>query len=78
MGEVQSMNAPTFAKIENGIVTQVNVVTWEFLTENPDRYGDSSLWLECFQDGSGRGYCSEGWLYDATNDMFIEPTTLEE
>ena len=68
------MSAPTFAKVENGIVTQVNVVTWEFLTANPDRYGDSSLWVECFQDGSGRGYCAVGWLYDAVNDVFVAPT----
>ena len=67
------MSAPTYAKIENGIVTQVNVVTWEFLTANPDRYGDSSLWIEVFQDGSGRGYCGKGWSYDADADKFVAP-----
>lgn len=68
------MSEPTiFAKVENGIVTQVNVVAWEFLTANPDRYGDSSLWVECFRDGSGRGYCGVGWLYDAVNDVFVTP-----
>lgn len=67
------MSAPTYAKVENGIVTQVNVVEWDFLVANPERYGDSKLWIECFQDGSGRGYCGPGWLYDATNDVFIEP-----
>ncbi len=64
-----------FAKVENGIVTDVRVVTWEFLTANPDRYGDSSLWVECFQDGSGRGYCGIGDIYDAVNDIFVAPTT---
>lgn len=73
MGQVQGMSAPTYAKVENGIVTQVNVVTWEFLTANPERYGNSSLWVECFRDGSGRGYCSKGWLYDAVADKFVEP-----
>lgn len=71
------MSAPTYAKVENGIVTDVRVVTWEFLTANPDRYGDSSLWVECFQDGSGRGYCGKGWSYDATNDVFVAPTVEE-
>jgi hypothetical protein len=71
------MSAPTYAKVENGIVTQVNVVTWEFLTANPDRYGDSSLWIECFQDGSGRGYCGVGWTYDAVNDVFVSPVVVE-
>lgn len=71
------MSAPTYAKVENGVVTDLHVVTWDFLVANPDRYGDSSLWIECFQDGSGRGYCSIGWLYDAEADAFIEPPTEE-
>lgn len=67
------MSAPTFAKVENGIVTDVRVVEWDFLVANPDRYGDSSLWIECFQDGSGRGYCGIGWTYDAVADKFVAP-----
>jgi len=67
------MSAPTFAKVENGFVTDVRVVTYEFLVANPDRYGDSELWVECFQDGSGRGYCGVGWLYDADLDEFVTP-----
>jgi hypothetical protein len=62
-----------FAKVENGVVTDVRVVTWDFLCANPDRYGDSSLWVETFRDGSGRGYCGKGWTYDAVNDVFISP-----
>jgi hypothetical protein len=68
------MSEPTtFAKVENGIVTSVHVVTYEFLVANPERYGPSELWLECFRDGSGRGYCSVGWSYDADLDEFIAP-----
>ena len=67
------MSAPTYAKVENGIVTSVHVVTWEFLTANPERYGDPSLWIECFQDNSGRGYCGIGWTYDAEADEFVAP-----
>lgn len=70
------MSAPTYAKIENGIVTDVRVVTWEFLEANYDRYGDSSSWIECFRDGSGRGYCGKGWFYDLANDVFVEPSNL--
>lgn len=67
------MSEPTtYAKVENGIVTDVHVVTWEFLCDNPDRYGNSDLWIQCFQDNSGRGYCSKGWLYDANTDKFID------
>jgi len=68
------MSAPTFAKVENGIVTDVHVVEWNFLVANPERYGDSELWVECFQNGSGRGYCGKGWSYDAVNDVFVAPT----
>ncbi len=63
-----------YAKVENGIVTDVRVVTYEFLSANPDRYGDASLWVECFQDGSGRGYCGVGCSYDSVNDVFVTPT----
>jgi hypothetical protein len=71
------VNAKTFAKVENGIVTDIRVVTHDFIVANPDRYGDASLWVECFQDGSGRGYCGVGWAYDADNDVFVEPVVEE-
>lgn len=71
------MSAPTFAKIQDGVVTDVRVVTWDFLTANPERYGDSTLWIECFQDGSGRGYCGIGWSYDKDLDKFIPPPIEE-
>ena len=66
-----------FAKVENGIVTDVRVVAWDFLVANPDRYGDSTLWLECFHDNSGRGYAGVGYTYDAVNDVFVAPTIEE-
>jgi len=72
------MSAPTYAKIENGIVTDVRVVEWDFLVANPERYGDSELWVECFQDGSGRGYCGKGWSYDSENDKFNPPVEVAE
>jgi hypothetical protein len=64
------MTQPTYAKVENGIVTAVHVVEYAFIVANPDRYGDPNLWVECFQDNSGRGYCDVGWVYDAENDKF--------
>ena len=68
------MSQPTtFAKVENGIVTDVRVVEWDFLVANPERYGDSALYVECFRDGSGRGYCGVGYTYDADVDEFVAP-----
>jgi hypothetical protein len=64
-----------FAKVEGGIVTDVRVVAWDFLCANPDRYGDSSLWVETFHDNSRRGkYAGIGDTYDAVNDVFVSPT----
>lgn len=62
-----------YAKVVDGIVTDVHVVEWDFLIANPDRYGDPAFWIQCFQDGSGRGYCSPGWSYDAEVDTFVAP-----
>lgn len=72
------MSAPTYAKVENGIVTSVHIVTYEFLVANPERYGPSELWIECFQDGSGRGYCGIGWSYDPATDTFTPPPVVED
>lgn len=64
-----------FAKVENGIVTDVRVVAYDFIVANPDRYGNPDEWMECYPDGSGRGYCGIGWTYDAATDKFIAPPT---
>jgi hypothetical protein len=62
-----------FAKVVNGIVIDLHVVSYEFIVANPDRYGDATLWIETFADGSGRGYCGIGWTYDAGQDKFTSP-----
>ena len=65
-----------FAKVENGIVTDVRVVTWDFLVANPERYGDASLYVQTFRDGSQRGkYAGIGDRYDADLDAFVTPTS---
>jgi hypothetical protein len=64
-----------FAKVENGIVTEVRVTTYQFIQENPDRYGDPEQWIETFWDNSGRGFCSKDWCYDATLDRFYDPNS---
>ena len=64
-----------FAKVENGIVTDVRVVAYDFIVANPERYGDASLWIETFHDGSQRGkYAGIGDTYDVENDVFVSPT----
>jgi hypothetical protein len=61
-----------YAQVINDIVTVVHVVSYEFLVANPDRYGDPETYLQVYPDGSNRGYCGVGWIYDRTNDTFIE------
>ena len=65
-----------FAKVENGIVTDVRVVAYDFIVANPERYGDASLWVETFHDNSQRGkYAGIGDRYDAELDEFVSPAT---
>ena len=65
-----------FAKVENGIVTDVRVVAYDFIVANPERYGDASLWVETFHDNSQRGkYAGIGDRYDADLDEFVSPAT---
>ena len=65
-----------FAKVENGIVTDVRVVAYDFIVANPERYGDASLWVETFYDGSQRAkYAGIGDRYDAELDEFVSPAT---
>jgi hypothetical protein len=69
-----------FAKVENGIVTDVRCAgSLEWIAANPARYGDVSLWLETWQDGSERSkYAGIGDIYDAVNDAFVAPAIEEQ
>jgi len=70
------MSEPTnYAKVENGIVTDVRVVAYDFIVANPDRYGDASLWHDAHFNTEGKKYAAIGDTYDAVNDVFVAPTT---
>jgi hypothetical protein len=61
-----------FAKVEDGVVTQVIVATSDFF----DTFIDSSPghWLETFVDASQRkNFAGIGYTYDADRDAFIRP-----
>ena len=73
------MNPTYYAKVEDGVVTKVHVVSYQFLIANPDRYGAGSSWVETFHDGSQRGqYAGIGDIYDEELDRFITPRSEEE
>ena len=58
-----------FAQVTNGVVTDVRVVTQEFMDENPERY--TGTWIETFIGVEGKTYAGIGFTYDGTN--FICP-----
>lgn len=66
-----------YAKIENGIVTQVNVIDEDFFNSNPDRY--TGQWIQTSYNGNIRGkYAGIGDTYDPVQDIFISPIIEEE
>ena len=73
-------NMAHWAKIENGIVVQVNVVEDNFIQANPDRY--TGQWVKTSYNTYGgqhllggtplrKNYASIGYTYDETRDAFI-------
>jgi hypothetical protein len=71
-----------WAKIENGIVVQVNVVEDDFLQANPDRY--TGQWIKTSYNTQGgihllggtplrKNYAGVGYVYDEVRDAFYAP-----
>ena len=71
-----------FAKVENGIVTQVIVAEQDFI--NSGAVGDPALWVQTSYNTRGgahssggtplrKNYAGIGYAYDATRDAFIPP-----
>jgi hypothetical protein len=70
-----------FAKVENGIVTQVIVIDQETL--NSGNWGDPSSWVQTSYNTHGgqhpegrplrKNYAGIGYTYDAGRDAFIPP-----
>ena len=66
------MSAQYFAQInENNIVTNVAVVTTEFMAANPERY--TGTWVETFFDTTGKTYAGLGYIYDYNTQDFTLP-----
>jgi hypothetical protein len=63
------MSEQMFAKVVDGVVTKVCVVTKEFMNENPQRY--EGTWIETFNNKEGHQRAAIGLLWDGKN--FIVP-----
>jgi len=72
-----------FAKVENGIVTQVLVIEQDVV--DTGLFGDPTLWVQTSYNTSGgvhsqgntplrKNYAGIGYTYDATRDAFIPPS----
>ncbi len=72
-----------FAKVENGIVTQVIVIEQDVV--DTGLFGDPTLWVQTSYNTSGgvhsqgntplrKNYAGVGYTYDATRDAFIPPS----
>ena len=67
------MRAQYFAQVTDGVVTEVRVVSREFLEANPDRY--TGTWIETFIDVEGKTYAGLGFTWDGTD--FAPPVAPE-
>ena len=71
-----------YAKIENGIVVQVNVIDEEFFVNNPERY--TGTWKQTSYNTQGnihllggtplrKNFAGIGMIYDEAKDAFYAP-----
>jgi hypothetical protein len=81
-----------FAKVENGIVTQVIVAEADFISTGA--LGDPASWIQTSyntrgnvhydqngnvdSEGQRGNYAGIGYTYDATNDVFVAPQPSED
>ena len=62
-----------FAQVTDGVVTDVRVVTTEFMAANPDRY--QGEWIETFIGVEGKTYAGLGYTWNGTD--FVPPVITE-
>lgn len=61
-----------FAQIdENNIVTNVHVVTQQFIDDNPERY--TGTWVETFINLPNKTYAGIGYIYNPETKDFALP-----
>ena len=65
-----------FAQVTDGVVTDVHVVSQEFLDANPERY--TGTWVQTFHNTEGKVYAGVGFTYDADLDEFVAPLPVKE
>ena len=67
------MSAQFFAQVTDGVVTDVRVVSAEYMAENPERY--EGEWHETFIGVEGKTYAGIGYTWNGTD--FVAPIVEE-
>ena len=62
-----------FAQVTDGVVTDVRVVSAEFMAANPERY--QGQWIETFIGVEGKTYAGVGYTWNGTD--FVAPIVEE-
>ena len=68
------MSAQYFAQVTDGIVTDVRVVSADFMAANPDRY--PGTWVETFIGVEGKTYAGLGYTWNGID--FVAPVVEPE
>ena len=68
------MSATYFAQVVDGVVTNVAVVSAEFIAANPDRY--PGTWVETFIGVEGKTYAGVGYTWNGTD--FVVPVVVPD
>ena len=68
------MSATYFAQVTDGVVTDVRVVSAEYMAANPDRY--QGEWIETFIGVEGKTYAGIGYTWNGTD--FVAPVVEPE
>jgi hypothetical protein len=63
-----------FAQVTDGVVTDIAVVSADFMAANPDRY--PGQWVETYFDTAGKTYAGIGYTWNGTD--FVAPPLVEE
>lgn len=67
------MSAQYFAQVTDGVVTDVRVVSADFMAANPERY--PGTWVETFIGVEGKTYAGIGYTWNGTD--FVAPPVVE-
>ena len=68
-----------FAKVVDGVVVNVvNVESLQYIIDNPERYGDSSLYIETDPTDFTKTWGKVGYTYNVSTGEFTDSNAQQE